>query len=139
MLIKNHQPALIPLFLLIQVFSLSLLIKKVRKEEEGCLVDIMAQGVGTFSGEVLTRAGALFRGNTLVALQTNPLLFSFQVDRRKIEEMKLAENFVFTMPNSDASYMTVEATLMNESRDIIFQTGEMDLELSTVSSFLISA
>ncbi|CAH3135200.1 unnamed protein product [Pocillopora meandrina] len=54
-----------------------------------------------------------------------------KVDRRKIEEMKLAENFVFTMPNSDASYMTVEATLMNESRDIIFQTGEMDLELST--------
>ena len=41
-LIKNHQPALI------QVFSLSLLIKKVRKEEEGCLVDIMAQGVGSF-------------------------------------------------------------------------------------------
>ena len=97
------------------------------------------RGWALFRGRALNRAGALFRGNTLVALQTNPLLFSFQVDRRKIEEMKLAENFVFTMPNSDASFMTVEATLMNESRDIIFQTGEMDLELSTVSSFLISA
>ena len=48
MLIRNHQPALIPLFLLILVFSLSPLIKKVRKEGEGRLVDIMAQGVGSF-------------------------------------------------------------------------------------------
>lgn len=63
---------------------------------------------------------------------------SFQVDRRKIEEMKLGENFVFTLPKSNASFMTVEATLMNESRDIIFQARELDLELSTVSLFLIS-
>ena len=62
---------------------------------------------------------------------------SFQVDRRKIEEMKLGENFVFTLPKSNASFMTVEATLMNESRDIIFQARELDLELSTVSLFLI--
>ena len=62
----------------------------------------------------------------------------FQVDRRKIEEMKLGENFVFTLPKSNASFMTVEATLMNESRDIIFQARELDLELSTVSLFLIS-
>ena len=47
-LIRNHQPALIPLFLLILVFSLSPLIKKVRKEGEGRLVDIMAQGVSSF-------------------------------------------------------------------------------------------
>ena len=60
MLIKNHQPALIPLFLLIQVFSLSLLIKIVRKEEEGCLVDIMAQVVGTFSGEGAYQSGGAF-------------------------------------------------------------------------------
>ena len=63
---------------------------------------------------------------------------SFQVDRRKIEEMKLGENFVFTLPKSNASFMTVEATLMNESQDIIFQARELDLELSTVSLFLIS-
>lgn len=54
-----------------------------------------------------------------------------KVDRRKIEEMKLGENFVFTLPKSNASFMTVEATLMNESRDIIFQARELDLELST--------
>ena len=52
--------------------------------------------------------------------------------------MKLGENFVFTLPKSNASFMTVEATLMNESRDIIFQARELDLELSTVSFFLIS-
>ena len=63
---------------------------------------------------------------------------SFKVDRRKIEEMKLGENFIFTLPKSNASFMTVEATLMNESRDIIFQARELDLELSTVSLFLIS-
>lgn len=54
-----------------------------------------------------------------------------KVDRRKIEEMKLGENFIFTLPKSNASFMTVEATLMNESRDIIFQARELDLELST--------
>ncbi|XP_027050883.1 uncharacterized protein LOC113678202 isoform X2 [Pocillopora damicornis] len=54
-----------------------------------------------------------------------------KVDRLKIEEMKLGENFVFTLPKSNASFMTVEATLMNESRDIIFQARELDLELST--------
>lgn len=54
-----------------------------------------------------------------------------KVDRRKIEEMKLGENFVFTLPKSNASFMKVEATLMNESRDIIFQARELDLELST--------
>lgn len=54
-----------------------------------------------------------------------------KVDRLKIEEMKLGENFVFTLPKSNASFMTMEATLMNESRDIIFQARELDLELST--------
>lgn len=53
-----------------------------------------------------------------------------QVDRHKIDEMKLAENLIFTMPESDASFITMEATLMNESRDIILQTGELNLQLS---------
>lgn len=55
-----------------------------------------------------------------------------QVDRRKIDEMKLGKNLIFTIPKSNASFMTMEATLMNENRDIVFQTGELDLDLSAL-------
>ena len=47
--------------------------------------------------------------------------------------MKLAQNFVFTMPKSDASIMTVGAILVNENEEIILETGELDMELLTVS------
>lgn len=54
-----------------------------------------------------------------------------EVERRKLDQMKLAENFVFTMPKSDASIMTVKAVLVNESQEIILETGELDMELLT--------
>ena len=60
-------------------------------------------------------------------------MYFFQVERRKIDQMKLAQNFVFTMPKSDASIMTVKAILVNESEEIILETGELDMELLTVS------
>lgn len=53
-----------------------------------------------------------------------------EVHRRKIDEMKLGENLVFTMPKSDASSTTVKLKLVNESRDIILETGELNLEQS---------
>lgn len=47
--------------------------------------------------------------------------------------MKLGENLVFTMPKSDSSSTTVNLKLVNESRDIILETGELNLEQSMVS------
>lgn len=47
--------------------------------------------------------------------------------------MKLGENLVFTMPKSDASSTIVKLKLVNESRDIILETGELNLEQSMVS------
>lgn len=57
----------------------------------------------------------------------------FQVERKKIDQMKLAESFLCTMPKSDASTMIVEAKLINEKQEIILEMGELNVGLLTVS------
>ena len=48
--------------------------------------------------------------------------------------MKLAENIVYTLPSCDASIMKVVAKLIvDENRDLLLETGELNVELSMVS------
>ena len=47
--------------------------------------------------------------------------------------MKLAENVVYTLPSCDASIMKVVAELMDEDRNPLLETGELNVELSMVS------
>ncbi|KAJ7382363.1 hypothetical protein OS493_035423 [Desmophyllum pertusum] len=53
-----------------------------------------------------------------------------QIEKKKIDEMKLSENVVFTLPSCDASIMKVVAELMDEDRNPLFETGELNVELS---------
>ncbi|KAJ7382357.1 hypothetical protein OS493_035417 [Desmophyllum pertusum] len=53
-----------------------------------------------------------------------------QIGRKKIDEMKLAENVVYTLPSCDASIMKVVAELMDEDRNPLLETGELNVELS---------
>jgi len=60
-----------------------------------------------------------------------------QVDRRKIEEMRLPEKITFTLPPSDASFMKVKAKLIDENSDneILLETEQLHVPLSLVSNF----
>ena len=60
-----------------------------------------------------------------------------QVDRRKIEEMRLPEKITFTLPPSDASFMKVKAKLIDENSDneILLETEQLHVALSLVSNF----
>ena len=60
-----------------------------------------------------------------------------QVDRRKIEEMRIPEKITFTLPPSDASFMKVKAKLIDENSDneILLETEQLHVPLSLVSNF----
>lgn len=55
-----------------------------------------------------------------------------KVDRRKIEEMRLPEKMIFTLPPSDASFMKVKAELIDESseNEILLETEQLKVPLS---------
>ncbi|KAL9969795.1 hypothetical protein ACROYT_G022054 [Oculina patagonica] len=53
-----------------------------------------------------------------------------QVDRRKIDEMKLAENKVFTLPSCNASIMKLVGKLMTVDKQVLLETGELNVKLS---------
>ena len=56
-----------------------------------------------------------------------------QIERKKVDHMKLAENVVFTLPVSDASKMTVEGNLLNEDGEMILEIGAMNVNLIKVN------
>ncbi|KAM7449394.1 hypothetical protein ABFA07_002760 [Porites harrisoni] len=55
-----------------------------------------------------------------------------KVDRRKIEEMRLTEKMSFTLPPSNASFMKVKATLIDENseNEILLETDQLNVPLS---------
>ena len=67
----------------------------------------------------------------------NIYYYLMQVDRRKIEEMRLPEKITFTLPPSDASFMKVKAKLIDENTDneILLETEQLHVPLSLVSNF----
>lgn len=54
-----------------------------------------------------------------------------EIERKKIDYMKLAENVVYTIPVSDASVMKVKGKLLSENGEIILEMGEMNVNLLT--------
>ena len=60
-----------------------------------------------------------------------------QVDRRKIEEMRLPEKITFTLPPCDASFMKVKTKLIDENSDnaILLETEQLHVPLTLVSNF----
>ena len=67
----------------------------------------------------------------------NIYYYLMQVDRRKIEEMRLPEKITFPLPPSDASFMKVKAKLIDENSDneILLETEQLHVPLSLVSNF----
>ena len=67
----------------------------------------------------------------------NIYYYLMQVDRRKIEEMRLPEKITFILPPSDASFMKVKAKLIDENSDneILLETEQLHVPLSLVSNF----
>lgn len=51
------------------------------------------------------------------------------IERKKVDHMKLAENVVFTLPVSDASKMKVKGNLLNEDGKMILEIGDMNVNL----------
>lgn len=47
--------------------------------------------------------------------------------------MKLAENKVFTLPSCNASVMKLVAKLMTVDKQVLLETGELNVRLSMVS------
>lgn len=67
------------------------------------------------------------------------LLNIFKVDRQKIDQMKLGENIVFTLPSCNASTMKGDnITLMNEDKEKLLEIREFNVRLSMVSNVLYS-
>ena len=67
----------------------------------------------------------------------NMYYYLMQVDRRKIEEMRLPEKITFTLPPCDASFMKVKAKLIDENSDneILLEAEELHVPLTLVSNF----
>lgn len=58
---------------------------------------------------------------------------SLQVERRKINEMKLPEKLTFTLPPCDASFMKIVTKLLSESHESLLETEQLNVNLSLVS------
>lgn len=54
-----------------------------------------------------------------------------ELERKKVDHMKLAENVVCSLPVSDASMMKAKIKLMNEVEENILEIGEMHVDLLT--------
>ena len=67
----------------------------------------------------------------------NIYYYLMQVDRRKIEEMRLPEKITVTLPPCNASFMKVKAKLIDENSDneILLETEQLHVPLSLVSNF----
>lgn len=56
-----------------------------------------------------------------------------QIERRKIDEMKLPEKIAYTLPHCNATSMKTVARLLNESHETLVETEQLDVKLSMVS------
>jgi len=67
------------------------------------------------------------------------LLVIFQIERKKIDEMKLGENISITLPSCFTTSMKGDKlTLSNENMEKLLEIGELNVRLSTVSNVLSS-
>ena len=59
-----------------------------------------------------------------------------QVERRKIDEMRLPEKITYTLPPCDASTMKIVTKMINESLtgETLLETGQLNVQLSVVSN-----
>lgn len=61
------------------------------------------------------------------------------MDRKKIDEMKLGENIVMTLPSCTTSSMKGDnITLMNENKEKLLEKRDLNVRLSMVSNVLCS-
>lgn len=58
---------------------------------------------------------------------------SLQVERRKINEMKLPEKLTFTLPPCDASFMKIVTRMLSDSHESLLETEQLNVNLSLVS------
>ena len=61
-------------------------------------------------------------------------IISKQVERKKIDQMKLPEKLTYTLPTSDASSMKMFAKLLNGSFETLLETEQLKVNLSLVSN-----
>ncbi|KAJ7382359.1 hypothetical protein OS493_035419 [Desmophyllum pertusum] len=52
-----------------------------------------------------------------------------QVERRKIDQMKLPEKITYTLPPSNATSMKMTTRLLNESQETLLETEQLDVKL----------
>lgn len=58
---------------------------------------------------------------------------SLQVERRKIDQMKLPEKLTYTLPPCDASSMAIVTRLLTDSHETLLETEQLNVYLSLVS------
>ena len=56
-----------------------------------------------------------------------------QIERRKIDEMKLPEKLTFTLPLSNATSMKI-ATILSTESETLLETDQLEVKLLLVSS-----
>lgn len=57
-----------------------------------------------------------------------------QVEKRKLDEMKLPEKFTYTLSPCNATSMKLITRLLNERNEIYLETEQLDVKLSLVSN-----
>ena len=57
-----------------------------------------------------------------------------QVEKRKLDEMKLPEKITYTLPPCNATSMKIITRLLNESQETLLETEQLDVKLSLVSN-----
>ncbi|CAH3155961.1 unnamed protein product [Pocillopora meandrina] len=73
------------------------------------------------------------KGKILIALFIiGDFEFSKQVERRKIDQMRLAEKVTCILPICDASIVKIEGKLLSENGDMILEMRELDVDLLTM-------
>ena len=67
------------------------------------------------------------------------MLVLFQIERKKIDEMKLGENALITLPSCITSSMKCDKfTLMNENMEKLLELKKFNVRLSMVSNVVIT-
>lgn len=68
--------------------------------------------------------------------KTKHLQIVLQVERRKIDEMRLPEKITYTLPPCDATSMKVVTKLLNETLtgETLLETEQLNVQLSLVSN-----
>ena len=96
------------------------------------------------SQKLIWHIGLKFSGITEVVIRLTESAnlwisdFFFQIERRKIDEMRIPEKVTFTLPFCDASAMRLIAKLLSESihGEVLLETERLEASFSSVSSTL---